>query len=81
MDDELNILPCSTLVKYIVPLEVDEEGRPLGDASREKENELVKLKDSLEDAQVDSRQQWTVGIGSTLWWTSKPDREENDIPF
>lgn len=56
MDDELNILPCSTLVKYIVPIKVDDEGRPLEDTSRDKENELAKLKVSLEDAQVNCEQ-------------------------
>lgn len=52
MDDELNILPCSTLVKYIVPIEVDEDGHPVGGTDKEVEKELSDLKESLEDAQV-----------------------------
>lgn len=52
MDDELNVLPCSTLVKYIVPIELDEDGHPVGGTTRDAEKELSDLKESLEDAQV-----------------------------
>ncbi|GMH35584.1 hypothetical protein BSKO_03452 [Bryopsis sp. KO-2023] len=51
MDDELNVLPSSTLVKYIVPVEVDEEGNPVDDPSKKNETELLELKESLVDTQ------------------------------
>ena len=43
MDDELNILPTSTKVKFISPLNLNEDGKLENDPSRVNEEELKKV--------------------------------------
>ena len=52
MDDELNILPISSHVKHIVPVELKEDGSLVDDPSRLDQQELKQLIESHKDAQV-----------------------------
>ena len=53
MDDELNILPTSSRVKEIRPIERNEDGTPLLPASQTA-GELKELMDSLQDTMASS---------------------------
>ncbi len=53
MDDELNILPTSSRVKEIRPIERNEDGTPLLPASQTA-GELKELVDSLQDTMASS---------------------------
>jgi hypothetical protein len=52
MDDELNLLPTSSLVASIEPVPLDSDGLPLDDPSRASAAELKDLAASLADTQV-----------------------------
>ncbi|KAG1681159.1 hypothetical protein FOA52_015602 [Chlamydomonas sp. UWO 241] len=51
MDDELNVLPTSSLIKYIEPVPRNQDGTPANDPSRASQSELQELVDSLADTQ------------------------------
>jgi len=51
MDDELNVLPTSSLVAHIEPVPCDPEGRPLDDPARAARKELQELTSALADTQ------------------------------
>lgn len=51
MDDELNVLPTSSLVRHIAPLATAPDGRLLDDPSAAAAAELAELKGSLADTQ------------------------------
>lgn len=54
LDDELNILPTSSLSASIRPIPLDADGAPdVPDASRQNAAELAQLQASLTDTQVD----------------------------
>lgn len=52
MDDELNVLPTSSLVRYIEPVPLNEDGQPVDDPGRASRGELKDLAASLSDTQV-----------------------------
>lgn len=52
MDDSLNILPTSELVKYISPVKLDETGDPANDPSKINLKKLNKIIQSLKDTPV-----------------------------
>jgi N-acetyltransferase 10 len=51
MDDELNVLPTSSLIRHIAPLPTGPDGKLLNDPSAAGQAELADLKDSLTDTQ------------------------------
>ncbi|KAF6255647.1 GNAT acetyltransferase 2-domain-containing protein [Scenedesmus sp. NREL 46B-D3] len=51
MDDELNVLPTSSLIRHIAPLPTAADGKLLNDPSAAGQAELADLKDSLTDTQ------------------------------
>jgi N-acetyltransferase 10 len=51
MDDELNVLPTSSLIRHIAPLPTAPDGKLLNDPSAAGQAELADLKDSLTDTQ------------------------------
>jgi N-acetyltransferase 10 len=51
MDDELNVLPTSSLIRHIAPLPTAADGKLLHDPSAAGQAELADLKDSLTDTQ------------------------------
>ncbi|GBF87381.1 N-acetyltransferase [Raphidocelis subcapitata] len=51
VDDELNVLPTSSLARNIAPVPLDEEGSPLNDPSAAARAELAELQGSLADTQ------------------------------
>lgn len=51
MDDELNVLPTSSLIRHIAPLPTGPDGKLLNDPSAAGQAELSDLKDSLTDTQ------------------------------
>lgn len=51
MDDELNVLPTSSLIKYIEPVPLDADGQPINDPSRASAKELSELAETLADTQ------------------------------
>ncbi|KAL6747969.1 hypothetical protein V8C86DRAFT_3147387 [Haematococcus lacustris] len=51
MDDELNVLPTSSLIRYIEPVALGQDGTPLDDPSRPAQQELKELTASLADTQ------------------------------
>ena len=52
MDDELNVLPLSSHVKHIVPVELQEDGSVVEDPSRADQQELKRLIEDHKNAQV-----------------------------
>lgn len=52
MDDELNVLPTSSLIKYVEPVPLGEDGQPLDDPCRTAAAELAELAEALADTQV-----------------------------
>jgi hypothetical protein len=61
VDDELNILPTSTMIKSIEPVELDEDGLPRSSTALAAQRELKQLGESLADTQVG----W-AGLGLAL---------------
>jgi N-acetyltransferase 10 len=62
LDDELNILPTSTLTQHIRPVPLKADGSPdVPDPSREAREELQQLKQSLADTQVGATQEGGKG--------------------
>ncbi|GAX72715.1 hypothetical protein CEUSTIGMA_g171.t1 [Chlamydomonas eustigma] len=51
MDDELNVLPTSSLIKYIEPVPLNPDGTPVNDPSRVPQTELKELTESLADTE------------------------------
>ncbi|GFR40676.1 hypothetical protein Agub_g1265, partial [Astrephomene gubernaculifera] len=51
LDDELNVLPTSSLVRHIAPLPTGPDGAPLEDPGRAAREELAELSGSLADTQ------------------------------
>lgn len=51
VDDELNVLPSSTLIQYIEPIPLQPDGTPVDDPSRSSQQELRELAESLADTQ------------------------------
>lgn len=51
MDDELNILPTSSLIRFIEPVPLNADGTPENDPSAVSRAELSELIDSLSDTQ------------------------------
>ena len=54
MDDELNILPISSHVKSIAPVEADDNGNLIDDPSREDRVKLEQLTEQHRETQVPS---------------------------
>ncbi len=61
VDDELNVLPTSTMIKSIEPVELDEDGLPRNSAALAAQRELKQLGESLSDTQV--RREGGRGVG------------------
>ena len=52
LDDELNVLPTSSLIRYIEPLPTNPDGTVVDDPARSARQELGELSGSLADTQV-----------------------------
>ncbi len=81
VDDELNILPTSTITKAIEPVELDENGVPAGSTAAAATKELKALGESLADTQVGGAPAYGctvclhLGCGLLVplaWWLVQP---------